>query len=225
MCGQVFGAQASKHQHDGCKVIPPPEIKKKEFKIVLIGGPKVGKSTLFHYQKYGVFNQKNYLSTIGAEFFQFSVVIENLQYKLNLWDCGEDRLRSLFPVFLRGADLAVLMFDLNDQQSFSDVYIWRDLMNKKIEQDKNDYIPIFLIGNKNDLEINVEKYEIQQFIESNPTNCEYEEMSLKQGINEKYLFEQMIQFIELGYIRKNGSLPLLGMVKKQKLLDILFLFK
>ena len=57
---------------------------------------------------------EQYKSTIGFEFFYFSVKIDNKIIKLQIWDtCGQEIYRSLVNNFYRNTSLAIVVYAIN----------------------------------------------------------------------------------------------------------------
>jgi small GTP-binding protein len=55
--------------------------------------------------------EKNYISTIGFEFFSFNVRINDKTIKLQIWDtCGQEAYKSLVISFYRNSSLAIVVF-------------------------------------------------------------------------------------------------------------------
>lgn len=56
------------------------------FKVVVIGSPSVGKSSLLNRLTYDTFSDK-YDVTLGAEFFSRTIITDqNSKIKLQIWD-------------------------------------------------------------------------------------------------------------------------------------------
>lgn len=148
-------------------------------KIVIIGDSGVGKSCLlvrFAENEY----KDTYLSTMGLE-FRFRVIkIGDTNVKVQLWDtAGQERFKSLTRSYYRGADGIMLVFDVTDKKSFSNVSSWLEEANSSI----GISVPILLVGTKIDLvdERVISKEEIQKFAEQ--LNLSYIETSAKDNIN------------------------------------------
>ncbi len=55
--------------------------------------------------------EKNYISTIGFEFFSFIVRINDKVIKLQIWDtCGQETYKSLVISFYRNSSLAIVVY-------------------------------------------------------------------------------------------------------------------
>ena len=58
--------------------------------------------------------EKNYISTIGFEFFSFNVRINNKTVKLQIWDtCGQETYKSLVVSFYRNSSLAIVVYSVD----------------------------------------------------------------------------------------------------------------
>ena len=159
-----------------------------EFKIILIGNVSVGKTSIFNKFTTGDFS-KIYKSTIAAEFkSKLLKVNKNLWAKLVIWDtCGTENYRSLTRQYYRGADGAIVIFDLTDQSSFNDLKKWiKDIKNYG-EKD----IQIIIVGNKLDLfnQRKVTQSQANNFCNEN--KYKYIEASAKDGTNLLKIFEEL----------------------------------
>ena len=154
------------------------------FKIIVIGNIGVGKSCLSLKATKGIFLEE-YISTIGFEFYCFNVKVNEKIIKLQIWDtCGQEAYRSLIKNFYRNASLAIIVYSVEDSQSFFDIDIWL----KQIKTYGTSSCKIFLIGNK--IDTNYRKVSTEQGIKCKNDfffDC-FMETSAKDGINTKELF-------------------------------------
>ena len=154
------------------------------FKIILIGNIGVGKSCLSLKATKGIFLEE-YISTIGFEFYCFNVKVNEKIIKLQIWDtCGQEAYRSLIKNFYRNASLAIVVYSVEDLQSFNDIDIWL----KQVKTYGTSSCKIFLIGNKIDTENR--KVSTEMGIKRKNDfffDC-FMETSAKDGINIKELF-------------------------------------
>ena len=154
------------------------------FKIIVIGNIGVGKSCLSLKATKGIFLEE-YISTIGFEFYCFNVKVDDKIIKLQIWDtCGQEAYRSLIKNFYRNASLAIIVYSVEDSQSFFDIDIWL----KQIKTYGTSSCKIFLIGNK--IDTNYRKVSTEQGIKCKNDfffDC-FMETSAKDGINTKELF-------------------------------------
>jgi hypothetical protein len=94
------------------------------FKIIVIGNSGVGKSCLTLKATQDIFKE-DFASTIGFQFFSFHVKINDIVFKLQIWDtCGQEIYRSLITNFYRSTALAIICYSVNDRKSFEEAEIW-----------------------------------------------------------------------------------------------------
>lgn len=156
-----------------------------EIKTVVLGGEKVGKTTLVRCLKNNQF-QPSLTSTIGADYIPY--VIDSSS-KLKIWDtAGQQRYLGLILPYVRDASIIFLCFDITNRQSFDDL---NDYLQMTTEHAPNSRI--ILIGTKTDLNERraVTREEAQIFCLNNQCTC-YIETSSK----ENHGFEQLKESIK-----------------------------
>jgi len=87
--------------------------------------------------------------------------------RLSIWDtAGQERFYALGPIYYRGADGALIVYDITDASSFNRVQAWTKELRKMIGGE--EYISISIIGNKMDLESkrNVDEEEVLRYAAS-----------------------------------------------------------
>ena len=124
-----------------------------------------------------------------------SLIINGKTVKLQLWDtAGQEKYKSMVSSYYRGANVALIIFDLTNHISFDALPSWIENYYKNGPEQKN----IILIGNKKDLEVErqVTQEEAETFAETN--NMIYFETSAKDGENIDYVFnyaaEKLLEF-------------------------------
>ena len=171
------------------------------FKLIVVGDSGVGKSCLTIKATKDNFDSI-YSPTIGFEFMTFFIKIEDLYVKLQIWDtCGQEVYRSLISSFYHNSSLALLVYAIDEKNSFIHLDSWLN----EIRTHGNPDINIFLIGNKVDLENRrvISRELAQDFVEKNNAKL-FLETSAKTGFNAqnvfieatKLLYEQHLQFKE-----------------------------
>ena len=119
------------------------------FKIIVIGDPAVGKTSLINRFIQDKFTA-DYKETIGTNILRKSVEIKDNKINLTLWDiAGQERWTDMRQVYYKGAAAAMVVYDVTRKITFQHVenYWFPDLKNF-LEVKK---IPLILIANKNDL--------------------------------------------------------------------------
>ena len=155
------------------------------FKIIIIGDSGVGKSSLLKRAVQNRFDE-SYQATIGFEFLLMHYKINELKFKLQIWDtCGQEMYRSLVQGFYRNTSLAIIVYDVNNPKSFEGLEIWLKDLRQQTEQE----IPIFIVGNKSDMEKKVPTEDAKIFSTSNRTKY-FAECSARSGYNVKEIFNE-----------------------------------
>jgi small GTP-binding protein len=124
-------------------------------KLVLLGDAGVGKSALVLRFVRDQFLEASE-STIGAAFLSKSFEIDRQAVRTEIWDtAGQERYRSLAPMYYRGAQAAIVVFDVSSRDSFEGAKRWvRDL-----QRASEASIVIALASNKSDLSERLRKVE------------------------------------------------------------------
>lgn len=115
-------------------------------KSIIIGDSSVGKSSLLYRYTEQDWNP-HYIATIGVDFKVMTFDREGKVIKLQLWDtAGQDRFRSIVHTYYRGAHAVMLVFAINDRESFDHLHEW----TQDVHRFATGGVPIVLIGNKAD---------------------------------------------------------------------------
>ncbi|KAJ6567197.1 P-loop containing nucleoside triphosphate hydrolase protein [Mycena vulgaris] len=134
-------------------------------KIVIMGNSGVGKTSLLQRYTQNKFDPKNTTSTSGAFFVSkkastnppgdrprktkpLQVYVNGLKVRLQLWDtAGQERFRSMAPMYYRGANAALLLYDITNASTFDDIRGWLEELKKNCQPD----LIIYIVGSKADL--------------------------------------------------------------------------
>ena len=157
----------------------------KKYKIILIGNTGVGKTSLIVKALRNQYNEDNQ-STLGFEYYNILTEIDSKKILLRTWDtCGQEIFKSIISTFYKRANLAILVYAINDLESFYNINFW--LNEIKSHASKN--IKLILIGNKVDLNSNrkVTFEEGKNFSDENKFDL-FLETSAKEGFNAKEFF-------------------------------------
>jgi len=149
-------------------------------RIVLVGEAMVGKTSLCEMLSLGK-NSSSYQATIGVDFSISDInTLDGKKVKCQLWDtAGCERFRAITKSYYQNAGVILLMFDLSNKQSFTDVYYWI----QEIKKFGDEGTKILLVGNKSDLSRAVDKDEIKNFIKMY-NEVTYLEASIKADYND-----------------------------------------
>lgn len=169
------------------------------FKIIIVGDSGVGKSCLAIKAVKGEFCQI-YAPTIGLEYFDYKVKINDMIIKLQLWDtCGQEEYRSLITNYFRNSSLAVLVYAIDMEESFQNIEMWLNVIKANSSPDTK----IVLIGNKADVEERkIEKKMGEKFCKEHKL-CFFMETSAKTGFNANNLFDEAAKILYVEYKNLN----------------------
>ncbi|MFX0038382.1 MAG: Rab family GTPase [Promethearchaeota archaeon] len=121
-----------------------------QFKIIIVGDPNVGKTSLILRYTDNAF-RRNYVPTLGVMVSDKIFKIEDTVVQLTIWDIGgQQKFQTMRQQFYRGSDAVFLVFDLTRPESFNTIPKW---FSDVIEQlkDRSEDLMGFIIGNKKDL--------------------------------------------------------------------------
>jgi Ras-related protein Rab-6A len=194
------------------------------FKLIFIGDSSVGKSCLTAKAVKNNF-EEYYQATVGFEFLTFNMKVNDKVIKLQIWDtCGQEIYKSLISNFYRNSSLAVLVYAIDNKESFNHTENWLNDLKSQANPD----VRIFLVGNKADLEEDrkVSKEEGEKYKEDQHLDL-FMETSAKTGHNArnvlveaaKILYKDFLKFDENN--KDNGADKVLGkkgqgLIKKEK---------
>ncbi|KAJ6486295.1 P-loop containing nucleoside triphosphate hydrolase protein, partial [Mycena vulgaris] len=126
------------------------------FKVVVIGASGVGKTSL-RGQYISARFSTSYRATIGADFITKTLppsTPDGEPVVLQIWDtAGQERFSSLASAFFRGADAAVLMYDLTAPETLQALTNWWAEFRAKAPVADADLrgFCVVVVGNKLDL--------------------------------------------------------------------------
>ena len=159
-----------------------------KFKLIVVGEQNTGKSCILNRFANEIF-EENYQATIGLDFLNKIVNINGQEVHLVLYDtAGQEKFRSLIPMYIREAQIILLIYDITSKESFESIPKWfSDILNVK-----NDEAIFALVGNKIDLnDKRVVSFEEGKNL-ANEKNIIFEEVSAKDGQNFNELFSDKL---------------------------------
>ncbi|NVM04079.1 MAG: GTP-binding protein [Candidatus Helarchaeota archaeon] len=115
------------------------------FKIILIGAPGVGKTSLIKKYVEDAFSE-SYKETIGVNILIKDLKVENKNVEFLCWDvAGQEKFGRVRQMYYRGSSAALVVYDVTKPSSYLEIPDFvQDL--REIED-----IPLILVGNKVDL--------------------------------------------------------------------------
>ena len=189
----------NKHKHrrvycTGCITHQDDKIRIKKIKLGFYGDYQVGKSSIIN-SILGVEFNNDILTTIGYDKLETNYQIKkDISKKLILWDTpGQERFRTIALKSLKYVNGIVIVFDLTNKKSFENLDHWISDIYEYVD----DKIPIVLLGNKADCDIErreVNEEEIKVY--ALRKKLKYFDVSAKtsEGINYalKYIMDEII---------------------------------
>ncbi len=159
-------------------------------KIIIIGDPAVGKTSLIKkYVKTQI--DSEYLPTVGAHISKQPVKLllgkDIVNVALLLWDiAGQDHFKILHKVYYNGAKGVIMVFDLTKPNTLASIAKWQSEAAGYLGKGK---IPMILVGNKSDLknQIKVSKEDINKMKETTHISDSFETSALD-GTNVTEMF-------------------------------------
>ncbi|KAK9324703.1 P-loop containing nucleoside triphosphate hydrolase protein [Lipomyces orientalis] len=169
------------------------------FKLLLIGDSGVGKSCLLLRFADDTYTE-SYISTIGVDFKIRTIELEGKTVKLQIWDtAGQERFRTITSSYYRGAHGIIVVYDVTDQESFTNVKQWM----QEIDRYATEGVNKLLVGNKSDMaDKKVVEYTVaKEFADS--LKIPFLETSAKNATNVEQAFLTMARQIK----ERMGSAP------------------
>jgi small GTP-binding protein len=117
-----------------------------KWKLVVLGDPSVGKTSLVRHFCEGYFSE-DYLATIGVSFLRKELTIDEHTVGLQIWDLGGTNMFSNVRAnYIKGSHGALVLFDLTEKGTLVSVSNWVQDVVRVVGK-----IPMIIIGNKSDL--------------------------------------------------------------------------
>jgi len=180
-----------------------------KIKVVLLGDSGVGKTSIAKRLTNNSYSNITE-STIGASYFSCNL---NNKYNLDIWDtAGQERYKSLAPMYYRGADIAYIVYDITNIESYNTLRMWASEVKQNSECQE-----IVIIGNKIDLEYSqskINKYDVKEF--STKNKYHFYEVSAKTGENINNTFVNTAKLIKKKKSNKNIRLTDDNSIRQKK---------
>lgn len=186
------------------------------FKLIMLGNAGVGKSSLSLKGTTGRFNE-NYVATVAFDFFSFFTKINGETIRLQIWDtCGMEKTCSLIQNFYKGTSLAILVYAINDTDSFNDVAVWVKQLRNYAAVD----IKMFLIANKCDLEEQrqISKEEGLKY-QKDLDFYRFFETSAKSGKNSQEIFIEATKILYSDFKKKTAKINKISKMKDNNIIS------
>ena len=167
-------------------------------KIIVIGNGKVGKSTLAVKFVKNIFTTE-YKQTLGVDFLNIKKYIKKIDQTIDfyIWDtAGQDHFNAITRRYYRGADACLIVFAINDKESFNEVKNWHKKMTNECGE-----IPTALVMSKIDLKSEQKVSDEDAEKLSKELRIKLFKVSSKEGI----MVEECFEYLAEKNYQKNGN--------------------
>ena len=164
-------------------------------RVVTVGDASVGKTSLTSRLVEKTFNAFE-PSTVGANYQTYSTEVNGDTVELQIWDtAGQEKYKSLAPIYFRNAAAAVVVFSLISRNSYDQINDW---ITSFVEVAGPNAL-IYIAANKSDLndEIEISSSMAKQW--ALDLGYKYYETSAKTGFNVNELFNDLAADIQKNY--------------------------
>jgi len=184
--------------------------KEKRLKILLVGDPGVGKTSLMTRYVNGKFDD-NCATTIGVEFKEKIIIINSIKYIITVLDTpGQVRYQSITRSYFRSVQGFFIVFDLTDIDSFNNLENWIKIIKEVVEEPN-----IIILANKVDLLDNkVGDNQLKEFSLKNQIKIII--ISVKENANIDKAFNEMINLIYNNPVNKRDTFIMTKDIHKTK---------
>ena len=161
---------------------------KTAYRVLVMGGSRVGKTSIISQFLYDQF-QPRYKATV-EEMYRGEFKVGTVKLALDIEDTSGTfayDFPAMVDVSLASADAVLLVFSVEDAESFEQVAFLRDLVMKSRGAD----MPIVVVGNKTDMERQVNKVETESLVECDWENG-YIECTAKNNENIQDVFKELL---------------------------------
>lgn len=162
-----------------------------QLKLVILGKASVGKTSIINRYIKNEFDKTDV--TIMAGFIRKKILINEHLIDFQIWDtAGQEKYRSLIPLYYKDANIAFLVYDVTDLDSYLQLKIWVT----ELKENGPDNILMVIIGNKIDLEEKVPFLEVKQYAETIKALLKFTSAKQNLGIEEVFSEILMMKVLE-----------------------------
>ncbi|ELP86614.1 hypothetical protein EIN_290220 [Entamoeba invadens IP1] len=165
----------------------------KECKVFLVGDSKVGKTQIKLRFCQGIFVE-NYNPTMEDQ-MRKQVEVEGVQFLVVILDdhSSTTEFTAMSDQYYKNADGFIVVFSLDKEESFENLYKYKEEILRHKDKDTFGDIPVVLCANKSDLkfERKVDSYKCEKL--STEWGVPYLEISAKTNINIENAFKDVLK--------------------------------
>ena len=159
----------------------------REAKLVLVGSTNVGKTSIINWAMSNSYDPDQ-VATVGVLCTSMNVEVSDTKVCLKIFDtAGQERFRSLVPMYYHNANIILVVFAVNDRTSFNTV---REMFQGIKEINTEGWV--VLCGNKADYEEREVSYDEGSDL-ANELGIDYYETSAKTGYGITEMFIRTVE--------------------------------
>jgi Ras-related protein Rab-6A len=100
---------------------PSINVENQKYKMIFVGDQGTGKTCILNRFATNQFDEQ-YQTTIGLDFQSKNVSIHDQDVRLLLYDtAGQEKFRSLIPMYIRESNIILLVYDITRKESFDNI--------------------------------------------------------------------------------------------------------
>ena len=159
-----------------------------QFRLIVLGDHAVGKSSILCQFREGIYLLDN-KPTFRVDTCEKLIAVCGRWINLQLWDtAGLKRFRAIIHPFCRDAVGGLLVFDITNRESFTNLSVWQE----EAQRCAGPYKPVFiLVGNRADRAIHREVSKEEALSFATQHDMEYYETSAVNGSNIEKVFHKL----------------------------------
>ena len=170
-------------------------------KIVTVGAPAVGKTSMIVRYSTGTFRE-HYSPTLGTSFAYKELDFDERHIDMQIWDLGsQDFLERVRSHYYKGATGVIYMFDVTRPETLAHIHDWKE----EVERNLSEYESL-LVANKLDLVIERRVSEKDGRKVAEEISADYIEVSVRMNQNVQETFEAIAkQILNRFFCAKDAS--------------------
>ena len=184
------------------------------YRVLVMGAARVGKTAIISQFLYDKF-ESEYQATV-EEMYRGNFDVGNTKLCLNIEDTSGTfayDFPAMVEVSLFAADVVLLVFSVEDCDSFEQVV----LLKEKVRKSRGPAMPVVVVGNKIDLERKVDKAETEALVMCDWENG-YVECSAKVKKDVEKVFQELLHQVKIEFcstVRQSRSPSSLTLKRRQ----------
>jgi len=174
------------------------------YKLLILGASGVGKTSLLLKYSDNVFEDG--IPTVGVDVRYKYITYNNKEIRLDIWDtAGTERFNCIAKSYYNAANGIIFVFDMTKQETLDKL----KTLIKETKKDVSDNTEIIIVGNKTDIENEIEVTEenITKFENENNVKIYYTSAKNGDGVEDMFmdLVKKLLNNENIGKVNLNYS--------------------